>query len=228
MHVNYLPILRENAYGAEPVSYIYNAVCDPTLNEYANEPLVAGAAAEYPHVNNNIYRDQRGRFVLGPQQPPPEGRPILNTSLVKLATHNQFGKGRSPLTTVVSNILLKNPSANTTDPLHIKKQPQPILASTANDFFLYKENTASQSEDDYFAKLSDEIILAIFKYLPKKALNRCSYVCRRFSNVVQDETLWTRMDLASRNIQAGAMGYLLSRGVIILRLAQTKVRTVFW
>lgn len=224
-HVNYLPILRENAYGSEPVSYIYNAVCDPTIDAYPNDhPIAAGAAAEYPPVHNSIYRDQRSRFVLGPQQPTPEGRPILNTSLVKLATHNQFGKGRSPLTTVVNNILLKNPLSNNMDALQMKKYYLPPMVTSDNDFFLYKENAANQSEEDYFAKLSDEMILAIFKYLPKKALNRCIYVCRRFSNVVQDETLWIRMDLASRNIQAGAMGNLLSRGVIILRLAQAKVR----
>lgn len=34
---------------------------------------------------------------------PPEGRPILNTSLMKLATQNQQFRGRSPLTNVICN-----------------------------------------------------------------------------------------------------------------------------
>ncbi|GAB0090993.1 S-phase kinase-associated protein 2 [Sergentomyia squamirostris] len=76
---------------------------------------------------------------------------------------------------------------------------------------------------DYFSKLSDEIILQIFKWLPKKTLMKCSLVNRRFLRLTQDDTLWARMDLAGRSFRTEAIGRIITRGVIVLRLAQTKI-----
>lgn len=68
------------------------------------------------------------------------------------------------------------------------------------------------------------MILSVFKWLPKKALMRCSHVCRRFYTVAQDESLWTRLDLAGKLLRSGALDRILNRGVVIFRLAQSKVK----
>ncbi|XP_055849299.1 S-phase kinase-associated protein 2 [Episyrphus balteatus] len=92
------------------------------------------------------------------------------------------------------------------------------------NFFLYRNRALRGSDGkDHFSKLSDEIILQIFKLLPKKTLIRCSYVCQRFNCCARDESLWTRLDLGGRSLRAGALGDILPRGVVILRLAQSEM-----
>lgn len=81
---------------------------------------------------------------------------------------------------------------------------------------------------DPFSKLSDEIILHIFQYLPKKALTRLAQVNSRFSRITTDESLWVRMDLGNRCLLPTALGKILSRGLIICRLAQARIpRPIF-
>jgi F-box domain. len=74
-----------------------------------------------------------------------------------------------------------------------------------------------------FSKLSDEMVLMIFRMLPKNMLVRCSLVCKRWQRIAYDEALWVKVDLGSKTLPAGSLGYLLSRGTIILRLAQAEV-----
>ena len=76
---------------------------------------------------------------------------------------------------------------------------------------------------DPFQLLSDEILLQIFSHLPKKALCRIAVVNERFCRVTQDESLWIRMDLGGKLIRRGAIGTMLSRGFVILRMAQAKI-----
>lgn len=76
---------------------------------------------------------------------------------------------------------------------------------------------------DYFETLAEELILQIFKWLPKKALLRCNLVCKQFNRVAQDDSLWTRLDLGCRNIRKTALGTILNKGVIILRLSQAEI-----
>jgi F-box and leucine-rich repeat protein 1 (S-phase kinase-associated protein 2) len=77
---------------------------------------------------------------------------------------------------------------------------------------------------DVFLKLSDEMVLMIFRWLPKNMLVRCSLVCKRWRRIAYDEVLWTRMDLGSRTLNSGSLGHVLTRGTTILRLAQAEVR----
>lgn len=101
----------------------------------------------------------------------------------------------------------------------------PLENEIASDFFLYRQNRIRPPRDtkNYFNLLSDEIILQIFKWLPKKALLRCGYVCRRFNRCASDESLWTRLDLGGRTLKSGCMENILNRGVVILRLAQSEI-----
>lgn len=76
---------------------------------------------------------------------------------------------------------------------------------------------------DYFDRLSDEVILYIFHCLPKRFLTSIAFVCRRWYRLTQDESLWSRMDISSKNLQPGAIGHILSRQVVILRLLQSHI-----
>lgn len=105
------------------------------------------------------------------------------------------------------------------------KPPPPRFVPDEN-FFLYRNHAmrfGSNGKDYFTTLLSDEIVLQIFKWLPKKTLIRCSYVCRRFNRCANDESLWTRLDLGGRSLRDGSLGNVVSRGVVILRLAQAEI-----
>ncbi|XP_001999789.2 S-phase kinase-associated protein 2 [Drosophila mojavensis] len=100
------------------------------------------------------------------------------------------------------------------------------LAATEN-FFVYRTPAMSahiSSGINYFDKLSDEILLDIFKWLPKKTLLRIATVCRRFNRCARDETLWTRLDLGLRTLRPTALEQVVKRGMPILRLAQAEIQ----
>lgn len=152
---------------------------------------------------------------------PPEGRAIRGSSMKKFQKERSDcdspmkHKGRSPLASIGNATPVQ---ANDTDEL--KK-----VSHIEGTFFIYQKRESRQYiGDDNFAKLSDEILLNIFKWLPKKTLSRLSLVNHRFHRVTQDESLWTRLDLAGKTIQPYALGRILVRGTVILRLAQSKVR----
>ncbi|XP_031620766.1 S-phase kinase-associated protein 2 [Contarinia nasturtii] len=151
---------------------------------------------------------------------PPEGRAILGNSMKKIQKENTVcdspmkHKGRSPLATIGNATPIQSPDLD-----DIKK-----AANNGDSFFMYqRRDPRLYTGEDNFTKLSDEVLLLIFKWLPKKTLNRCSLVNHRFCRVVQDESLWARLDLAGKTIQPYALGRILVRGAIILRLAQSKI-----
>lgn len=93
-----------------------------------------------------------------------------------------------------------------------------------DDFTVFRRQKSSgRSREDYFRILSDEIVLSIFKWLPKKTLNRCSLVCRRWRNIARDEALWTRLDLGSKTLSPGNLADIVKTGVRVLRLAQADI-----
>ncbi|EEB10412.1 S-phase kinase-associated protein, putative [Pediculus humanus corporis] len=84
-----------------------------------------------------------------------------------------------------------------------------------SDFFLSRRPKIENSG------VEDEVILSIFYWLPKKSLVTCALVCKRFLTLAYDEVLWTKMDLGGRNLPSKSVGYIVSRGFRILRLAQS-------
>ncbi|CAH1243492.1 SKP2 [Branchiostoma lanceolatum] len=72
-------------------------------------------------------------------------------------------------------------------------------------------------------RLSDELLLSVFSWLNKRDLSRCMMVCSRWHNVGLDESLWGRIDLSGKALRPAALGYLVARGVAVLRLARTDV-----
>lgn len=141
---------------------------------------------------------------------------------------NNGHKGRSPLANVSNHTQPggnnqppgTGPIQNGTSDANLRK-----YFSVVNDdrFFLYRKPTFKPVMEDHFVKLSDEILLHIFRFLPKKALIRCSQVSKRFNQVSLDESLWARLDLSCRSLREGALGRVISRGTVILRLAQAHV-----
>ncbi|KAH8294731.1 hypothetical protein KR018_002288 [Drosophila ironensis] len=113
-------------------------------------------------------------------------------------------------------------------PVPAPPPPQSTTRPLSTDsFFVYRMPSMSahiSSGINYFDKLSDEILLNIFKWLPKKTLLRMSTVCRRFNRCSRDETLWTRLDLGLRTLRTGALEQVMSRGVMVLRLAQASIQ----
>lgn len=92
------------------------------------------------------------------------------------------------------------------------------------DFFLCRRPKIEIVKgDDQFKKLSDEVVLSILRWLPKRSLINCAMVSKRFYRLAYDEALWTRMDLGGKNLPPGTIGSIIQRGCRILRLAQTAV-----
>ncbi|XP_033301494.1 S-phase kinase-associated protein 2 isoform X2 [Bombus bifarius] len=96
--------------------------------------------------------------------------------------------------------------------------------SSLEQFYLYRrKRKPSILGEDKFNKLSDEMILMILKWLPKKCLVRSMLVCKRWCQIARDEALWSRLDLGSKVLNEGTLGHILPRGVQILRLAQAEI-----
>ncbi|KAK9293622.1 hypothetical protein QLX08_011480 [Tetragonisca angustula] len=96
--------------------------------------------------------------------------------------------------------------------------------SSLEQFNLYRRKRKSSIVgEDKFNKLSDEMILMILKWLPKKCLVRSMLVCKRWCQIARDEVLWSRLDLGSKVLNEGTLGHILPRGVQILRLAQAEI-----
>ncbi|XP_064605504.1 S-phase kinase-associated protein 2-like [Liolophura sinensis] len=94
-----------------------------------------------------------------------------------------------------------------------------------DDNFLCRRVKDVYEDEDHFGRLSDEMILNVFRWLPKFVLSRCSRVCKRWSSLVLDESLWKRIDLADKFLKAGVLGKVLNRGVHILRLTRAEIMT---
>lgn len=96
-------------------------------------------------------------------------------------------------------------------------------AAIIDEAFLRRHQTR-EALPDPFQLLADEIVLQILSYLPKKALARVATVNSRFSRIVKDETLWVRLDLGHKVISQGSLEVMLSRGLVVLRLASAKIQ----
>lgn len=179
-------------------------------------------------INRTVERGFQPKHIFPPPgaSPTPANSPNykrLRNPLSTVTSNNRFAPAQqqSPLSLqpstskqAMSRPEWKPPTANPPAP------PRP------NNFFVYRLPVVRahiNSGINHFERLSDEILLNIFKWLPKKALLRIASVCRRFNRCVRDETLWTRIDLGQRTLSPGALEYVLKRGMPVIRLAQATV-----
>lgn len=92
------------------------------------------------------------------------------------------------------------------------------------DNLLVSKAPIKQTEKtNYFDLLSDEVILQILRWLPKSSLADISLCCKRFHRLTHDESLWTRMDVSNKHLGPGELGVILSKQVIVLRLAKSEI-----
>ncbi|KAI6058086.1 F-box domain-containing protein [Aix galericulata] len=71
--------------------------------------------------------------------------------------------------------------------------------------------------------LPDELLLAIFAYLPLNDLLKVSMICKRWRCLSFDEFLWQTLDLTCRNLLPGVIGQLLPAGVTVFRCPRSSI-----
>uniref|UniRef100_U3IJD1 S-phase kinase-associated protein 2 n=1 Tax=Anas platyrhynchos platyrhynchos TaxID=8840 RepID=U3IJD1_ANAPP len=71
--------------------------------------------------------------------------------------------------------------------------------------------------------LPDELLLAIFAYLPLNDLLKVSMICKRWHCLSFDEFLWQTLDLTCRNLLPGVIGQLLPAGVTVFRCPRSSI-----
>ncbi|KAB7498143.1 S-phase kinase-associated protein 2 [Armadillidium nasatum] len=94
----------------------------------------------------------------------------------------------------------------------------------SEDFFVFKRRKIDAiSGEDKFNKLTEEVVLMVFQWLPKFMLARCAQVCKRWKRLAFDETLWRKLDLGAKTLNPGVVGRVLQRGTYFLRLAKAEI-----
>ncbi|CAH2237731.1 jg13479 [Pararge aegeria aegeria] len=76
---------------------------------------------------------------------------------------------------------------------------------------------------DTFSLLSDEVILGVMRWLPKRTLAHCMLVCKRWYRIACTETLWQRLDLGNKTLSKDALGRILNRKPVIVRFASSEI-----
>ncbi|XP_075989991.1 S-phase kinase-associated protein 2-like isoform X2 [Anticarsia gemmatalis] len=91
------------------------------------------------------------------------------------------------------------------------------------ELIISRRQPAAVPGADSFNILSDEMILSVFRWLPKRTLAHCMCVCKRWHRVACDETLWQRLDLGNKTLAKDAVGRILARKPVIIRLASSEI-----
>ncbi|NXI68349.1 SKP2 protein, partial [Anseranas semipalmata] len=117
------------------------------------------------------------------------------------------------------------------DKLGNENTPQDLLVSSCSpqkrqkvkekekDFVIVRRPRLLREADSGISwdALPDELLLAIFAYLPLNDLLKVSLICKRWHRLSFDESLWQTLDLTCRNLLPGVIGQLLPAGVIVFR-----------
>lgn len=149
----------------------------------------------------------------------------FNKSLNRPQFNPSTGK-RSPLALLNHKPSIRSSAggAGTSSQLQQQSDSQQVMKAIVKTETVH---TAVSADDpwDPFMRISDEILLEIFYHLPKKALFRVACVSQRFNRVARDESLWVTMDLGGKYLTHHTIGEVISRGAVVLRLAQAKIQT---
>ncbi|NWR43992.1 SKP2 protein, partial [Regulus satrapa] len=118
---------------------------------------------------------------------------------------------------------------HTKDSLGSENAPQELASSPClpakrqkvkdNDFVIVRRPVLLREAESGISldALPDELLLAIFAYLPLKDLVKASVICKRWHQLAFDESLWQTLDLTGRNLPPGVLGQLLPAGVTVFR-----------
>ena len=111
-------------------------------------------------------------------------------------------------------------------PIHFADSPddEEEEEDSNDSFSLCKRRRIEAPLGQYgFSKLSDEIMLCVFKWLPKSTVAKCAQVSKRWKRLSYDEVLWKRLDLSGSCLKPTILGTVLLRGTQVLRLAKSEV-----
>lgn len=79
---------------------------------------------------------------------------------------------------------------------------------------------------DHFEKLSDTLVLEIFKHIPRPVLLRYATVSKRWNRLIVHESLWDQFDLSNKLVPADILIQLLNKGVRIFKLGRAEVNNL--
>nr|XP_026486545.1 S-phase kinase-associated protein 2-like [Vanessa tameamea] len=196
--------------------------CDPTSNTHRQ----LKRKRDIENVNPNISRviSPPGKSSPGPSRKSPRNcdklplqptEQLLDTTL----TSAYLIEEETPLGQSVSagyKHMSSGYSATTTSGKKLKdierpsEEPVSVIGALA-------------SSRDTFSMLPDELVLSVLRWLPKRALAHCALVCKRLYRLACDETLWQRLDLGNKTLAKDALGRILARKPVIVRLASSEI-----
>jgi len=196
----------------------------------AKEPVEDGEETAQENVEQKEMLEEMGVNVLSDNSNSCDTVQIQNQSKVLKAKHPNIMESRSPWVSPLKRPDVPPEAAPITN-LEIDGGSSSFIS---DDFFQYTctlTNKDKRSEKtvkpgkDFFNKLPAELLLSVFKWLPKCSLAKCARVCKRWERLSQDETLWRRLDLGLVTLHPGVVGQVLSRGCAVLRLARATIKS---
>uniref|UniRef100_A0A663N8P9 S-phase kinase associated protein 2 n=1 Tax=Athene cunicularia TaxID=194338 RepID=A0A663N8P9_ATHCN len=95
--------------------------------------------------------------------------------------------------------------------------PCPPKRQKVKDFIAQQSQLLQEDPGVPWYLIPDELLLAIFVYLPLNDLLEASLVCKRWRRLSFDESLWQSLDLTGSHLQPGVLGQLLPAGVVVFR-----------
>ncbi|KAM9509905.1 S-phase kinase-associated protein 2 isoform 2-T2 [Guaruba guarouba] len=108
-------------------------------------------------------------------------------------------------------------------PCSHKRQKVKERDSKERDFVIVRQPRLLRDSVASWDTLPDELLLAIFAYLPLSDLIRVSVVCKRWHRLSFDESLWQTLDLAGKILLPGVVGQLLPAGVTVFRCPRSSI-----
>ncbi|KAM8985108.1 S-phase kinase-associated protein 2 [Ara ararauna] len=108
-------------------------------------------------------------------------------------------------------------------PCSHKRQKVKERDSKERDFVIVRRPRLLRDSVASWDTLPDELLLAIFAYLPLSDLIRVSVVCKRWHCLSFDESLWQTLDLAGKILLPGVVGQLLPAGVTVFRCPRSSI-----
>merc|ERR1719192_143196 len=150
---------------------------------------------------------------LSPLQRPKPSHPVAKSNIRLDAGSSSFISGNSAASLNDSSVLLGESG--------IEEQ---YFRYSYSHSQTRRREVGTRTGPNLFNTLSDELILSVFKWLPKSTLAKCSRVCKKWCRVTQDETLWRRLDMGVCTVPPGVTGQIISRGCSVLRLARATMQ----
>ncbi|XP_061727334.1 S-phase kinase-associated protein 2-like [Cydia pomonella] len=158
-----------------------------------------------------------------------KSKPLQPTDLESTLLHDYVIEEETPMGQSVAVAPRYLPASPGQSPLSIYTED----TKDVQDRDIHKDNCQSpiaelqlanyQTGVDSFSVLSDEMMLSVFRWLPKRTLAHCMLVCKRWHRVACDETLWQRLDLGNKTLNKNALGRILGRLPVIVRLASSEI-----